>query len=262
MGRHCKEWFQAALETGSPRGLARLALAIATAWGAAAAEENAAYLSDRAAGIHLEHQQAWGDFGFDTAAAPKGAAGSPLQIGQKRYAKGLGHHANGEIVVDLAGQFTHFRSSVGVQWQGGNRGSVVFRVSVDGEVRFETGPMSDSDPPREVGVPVAGARQIRLTSADGGDGIGCDMANWAEARLTRDPRVPVFGTSVFALDGKTLFPSCPAAGGFSLIAAAEGPQAALAAPAGMLTASLQKGESVRWTIPVADCTSLCGSWPR
>jgi hypothetical protein len=226
------------------------ALAVATAWGADATEENAAYLSDRAAGIQLEHQQAWGDFGFDTAAARTGAAGSPLQIGQKRYEKGLGHHANGEIVVDLAGQFTRFRSSVGVQWQGGNRGSVVFRVSVDGEVRFETGPMSDSDPPREVDVPVAGARQLRLTSADGGDGIGCDVANWAEARLIRDPSVPVFGTSVFTLDGKTLLPSCAAAGGFSLIAEAEGPQAALMAPAGMLTASVRKGESVRWTIPV------------
>ena len=38
---------------------------------------------------------------------------------------------NGEIVIDLRGQYTAFRTWIGVQWQGGKRGSVVFRVAVD-----------------------------------------------------------------------------------------------------------------------------------
>ena len=32
----------------------------------------------------------------------------------------------------------------------------------------------------------------RLIASDANDGIGCDMANWAEACLVRDPRMPFF----------------------------------------------------------------------
>ena len=138
--------------------------------------QEADFLSDRNAGIALQHQQQWGNFGFDTAAARTGGIGAPLQIGKKTYKRGLGHHANGEIVVDLRGQYSRFRTLVGVQWQGGKRGSVTFRVSVDGEVQFEAGPMSDSDPPKQVDVSVVNARELRLIATDSGDGIGCDMA--------------------------------------------------------------------------------------
>ena len=41
-------------------------------------------------------------------------------------------HASGEIIVPLRGHYTRFQALVGVQWQGGGKGSVVFRVSVDG----------------------------------------------------------------------------------------------------------------------------------
>ena len=34
------------------------------------------------------------------AAARSGTAGAPMRIGEKTYQKGLGHHANGEIVID------------------------------------------------------------------------------------------------------------------------------------------------------------------
>ena len=107
--------------------------------------------------MSLTHRQDWGDFGLDTAAAPAGAAGSPMQIGEKTFAKGLGHHANGEIVIELRGQYTAFRTWIGVQSQGGKRGSVTFRIAVDGKIVFEAGPMSDSDPAKQVEVPVAGA---------------------------------------------------------------------------------------------------------
>ena len=150
------------------------------------------FVSDRNAGITLQHSQQWGDFGFDTAAARTGTVGSQLRIGEKTFDKGLGHHANGEIVIDLRGQYSRFRAWIGVQWQGGGhrpkvgRGSVVFRVSVDGNDVFKAGPMSDSDPPKEVDVPLAGARELCLIASDAGDGIACDMANWAEACLVRD----------------------------------------------------------------------------
>ncbi len=212
--------------------------------------QDADFVSDPNAGVSLEHQQQWGDFGFNTAAARSGTTGAPMQIGEKTYDKGLGHHANGEIVIELRGQYTRFRTSVGVQWQGGSRGSVTFRVEVDGEVKFEAGPMSDSDPARPVDVPVAGARQLRLIATDSGDGIGCDMANWAEACLVRDPRVPFFGSTAVALAGEEGPPATPAAGGFSLVARANGPQVAVMETARTLAVSVDRGEEVRLVVPV------------
>lgn len=212
------------------------------------------FVSDPNAGIAMQHSQQWGDFGLDTAAARKGAAGSPMQIGDKKFDKGLGHHANGEIVIDLRGQYSRFRSTLGVQWQGGNRGSVVFRVSADGKVLLETGPMSDSDPPKEIDLPVAGVRELRLIASDAGDGIGCDMANWAEACLVRDPRVPSFGCSAVYFDDKPAPSPSAAAGGFALIAGQTGPQVAVMETARRWTAGVDRGEEVRLAVPVRNVT--------
>ncbi len=226
-----------------------LAALAAVSAGNARADE-ADCLSNAGGGFALRHSQQWGDFGLDTAAARTGGIGSQLQIGEKKFDKGLGHHANGEIVVELREQYSRFRGWVGVQWQGGKRGSVVFRVSVDGKTMFETGPMSDSDPPREIDVPVAGARELRLVASDAGDGIGCDMANWVEARLFRDPRMPSFGSSTVYLGGTATQPACPAAAGFALVARENGPQAALMETARKWTAGLDRGEEVRLVVPV------------
>ena len=208
------------------------------------------FVSDPSAGISFEHQQQWGDFGLNTAAARRGGTGSPMRIGEKTYDKGLGHHANGEIAIELRGRYTRFRTLVGVQWQGGGRGSVTFRVEVDGEVKFEAGPMSDSDPARPVDVSVAGARQLRLIARDSGDGIGCDMANWAEACLVRDARVPFFGSVAASLAGEEAPPATPPAGGFSLVARANGPQVAVMETARAFNVSVDHGEEVRVVVPV------------
>ncbi len=217
--------------------------------GSLAAQETD-YLSDRASGIVLEIKQGWGDFGYDVATARAGGQGAPLQIGEQKFDRGLGHHANGEIVIPLHGRYTRFRAQVGIQWQGGKKGSVVFRVSVDGEVKFETGPMSDSDPARTVDIPLAGAQELRLTASDSGDGIGCDMADWAEARLDRDGRVPLFGESRVCLNGEPAPVRSRAAGGFSLIAAEASPQVAVMEEANAWTVCVDEKENVEWTIPV------------
>ncbi|WP_165226463.1 NPCBM/NEW2 domain-containing protein [Aquisphaera insulae] len=146
------------------------------------------YLSDTNAADILSSTQAWGELGLDTAVRPAGRNGAPLRIGDRTYPKGLGHHASGEIRVDLAGRFQSFDAEVGVQWQGPNRdGSVVFRVFVDGRKAFDSGVMRQADPPRAVSVATKGAAELTLVVDDAGDGILCDCADWALARLTIDP---------------------------------------------------------------------------
>lgn len=208
------------------------------------------FLGDRSTHIDWTHQQQWGDFGLQTAAAAPGAPGSPLRIGETTFDRGLGHHANGEIVIDLKGQFTEFRSLIGVQWQGGNKGSVVFRIAVDGGVVFESPPMSDSDPAQEVNVPLQHARELRLIAIDAGDGIGCDMANWVEARLVRDPHSPNIGAISTTLAGQPAPPASANTCGFSLIASEDGPQVAVMQLANICTVSVRQDETVHFGIPV------------
>jgi hypothetical protein len=141
------------------------------------------YLSDEPELI-LSTTQAWGEPGWNVAAHAAGQAGLPLQIGGKSYAKGIGHHANGSIPVLLDGEYASFDAEVGLQPCGGD-GSVIFRVFVDDEKRFDSGIMQTTSAPKPIHLDLAGAQVLRLEANDAGDGILCDMANWADARLTR-----------------------------------------------------------------------------
>ena len=127
--------------------------------------------------------QAWGELGWNLAAHQPGQQGVPLQIGERTYAKGLGHHANGAIELLLEGQYAEFDAEVGLQPCSGG-GSVIFRVLVDGERRFDSGILWATNSPKPVHIRLNRAQELRLESNDAGDGITCDMANWVNARLT------------------------------------------------------------------------------
>jgi hypothetical protein len=143
-------------------------------------------------------EQSWGTLGFDTAAHATDKPGEALQIATQRYAKGIGHHANGVITVSLDGQYETFEAEVGLQPCPG--GSVIFRILVDGQRRFESGVMRSGDAPLPARVSLAGARELRLEANDAGDGINCDMANWANARLTPSTNATLAQTVGAAVD--------------------------------------------------------------
>lgn len=149
--------------------------------GATAAETN--YLSDQPELI-LSSTQGWGELGRNESAHAAGKPGEPLRIGDRSFSKGLGHHANGAIIVRLDGAFSAFDAEVGLH-PSTSAGSVMFRVMVDGTPRFESRVLRTGDAPVAVHVAVAGAKELRLEAAPAGDGISSDMANWGNARLTR-----------------------------------------------------------------------------
>jgi hypothetical protein len=135
--------------------------------------------------MFLVSHQDWGVLGFDCAAhAEDQETGQPLQIGDTTFQRGLGTHANGEITIPLGGNYTAFDSLVGLQ-PCNRAGSVEFQVWVDGEQCFASGIIGPMDL-IPVHVDVTGAQELKLVVTDAGiDGNLCDMANWAEARLTR-----------------------------------------------------------------------------
>ena len=63
------------------------------------------------------------------------------------------------------------------------RGSIVFSVLVGGKPVFQSALMREGMPGVLVQVDLGGASEFTLEVGDGGDNIGCDQADWAEAKV-------------------------------------------------------------------------------
>jgi hypothetical protein len=105
----------------------------------------------------------------------------PMTIAGKRYLRGLGTHAPSRIAFALGGNYTRFQSWVGAD--GATTPTITFSVWVDGQKRWESGLMTRADPARRVDIDVTAAKTLELVVGDGGNGIACDHADWADARL-------------------------------------------------------------------------------
>ena len=114
----------------------------------------------------------------------------PLLIGGQALAFGVGTHAGSRLDVALGGRALRFTARVGVDDETGGKGTVVFRVYADGTLRYDSGLVRGGEAPREVTVDLKGINTLRLTVADGDDGIDYDHADWGEAAIeTTEARV-------------------------------------------------------------------------
>jgi hypothetical protein len=114
--------------------------------------------------------------------------GTPLRAGGRVWSRGLGVHAPSRIVYTLDGSWQRLRGWVAVDdsvLRLAARGSVIFRVRVDGEVRFESPIQRGGEPPRALDVGLAGARELALEVDMDGDHFAADRADWLGLLLTR-----------------------------------------------------------------------------
>ena len=113
--------------------------------------------------------------------------GGLLRLGTATFGHGLYCHAPSRVEVRLPGPAAEFCATIGVDSNNntsGGRGSVVFRVeSSDGEILYESPRMTEADAAREIRVPLGGEVELTLVVTDAGDGISCDQADWADARI-------------------------------------------------------------------------------
>ena len=79
-------------------------------------------------------------------------AGGPLRVAGRRYEKGLGTHAPGEIVYRLEKKHRLFKARVGVDDAGGPAGSVVFKVLLDGAEVFDSGLLRTGQEPKDIEI--------------------------------------------------------------------------------------------------------------
>lgn len=110
----------------------------------------------------------------------------PMLVAGQSFARGLGTHANSRIVYDVSGAgFKTFRAVVGRDGHAGD-GRIVFEVWLDGQRRFDSGPMTNESAAKPVAVDVTDGKLLELRTLDGGDGISGDHGNWADAQLARE----------------------------------------------------------------------------
>jgi hypothetical protein len=115
--------------------------------------------------------------------------GGPLVAGGRVYARGFGMHAPGRIRWKLDGTWKHLRGAVAVDddvLRLPSRGSVVFRVLVDGKVRFESRELhgGDSSAPIDI-VELAGASELELVVESSDGSAVADRADWLSMILWR-----------------------------------------------------------------------------
>ena len=112
--------------------------------------------------------------------------GRPLKIADKQFTRGLYCHAVSKVVVRLPVPAKAFSAIAGVdnnEQTSGGRGSVVFSVTVGGKEGFRSQVMREGTAGVPVNAPLDGAREFTLEIGDAGDGISCDQADWAEAKV-------------------------------------------------------------------------------
>ena len=127
----------------------------------------------------INTRQSVGDFLHHTS-----VVGTPLRIGSQTYEEGLGAHATSFIEYPLAGQFDAFEVTVGVDGGAEGRGSVVFRVFIDGQERANSQLITGFSKPLTLKVDkLAGAERMILSVTDAGDGDKNDLANWVDGKL-------------------------------------------------------------------------------
>lgn len=141
--------------------------------------------------------------------------GRPMQLGDRQYARGLYCHAVSKIVVRLAGAGKTFSATIGVdnnENTSGGGGTVAFSVTVGEKKVFQSEVMKAATPSRPVQVDLGGATEFVLEVSDGGDGISCDQADWADAKVVLADgkslwlgEMPVFGAETRPYSTEPLF---------------------------------------------------------
>ncbi len=148
------------------------------------------YLSALPKGVEVGRGAPFGDeFGMVwNHALDACVTGAPLRSGGRTYRRGIGMHAPTSVTWALEGDYAFLRASVGIDdssllHPAEARGSVLFRVRLDGEIAWESGVLRGGDTPQAVpALELAGKRELTL-EVDPVDDFRGDRANWLRVLL-------------------------------------------------------------------------------
>ena len=105
---------------------------------------------------------------------------------EKVFDKGIGTHANAEIVYNLEGtNYEYFESYVGVDRNviKQNNSSIIFKVLADGKEVYNSGLMKWANDAKLVRIPLKGVNELKLVIDNGGNGNAYDHGDFADAKF-------------------------------------------------------------------------------
>ncbi len=115
----------------------------------------------------------------------RNVTGGQLRCGGRLYLKGLGVHSAARLSYRLDRPWSRFQAEVGIDDSTGGRGSVGFRVFVDGKQKYASPPIRGGMPPQAISIDLSGAKQLDLVVDYGEAGDVMDHADWLGARLVK-----------------------------------------------------------------------------
>ncbi len=139
---------------------------------------------------------------------------TPLCIGEQRFERGLGTHANSEIVATVPEGAVRFEALAGIDTNPdtrGQNGSAVFVVEINGREAARTPVVRGGDNPTAIAVdlpPGLDALILKVDTTE--DGPAHDQADWADARY-----ILANGATVWLDEGHHRPPMAPADAPFS-----------------------------------------------
>jgi len=130
----------------------------------------------------------WGPI---SAAQPKGfplatrsAIGTPLRIGERSFATGIGTLSPAYLEYPVDRRFARFEVTVGVDAAARGRGSMIFSVFGDGRLLATSGPMTGFSPPKTlIAEDLGGISRLALRVVNAEKETADGLADWVEGKL-------------------------------------------------------------------------------
>ncbi|NLD93411.1 MAG: choice-of-anchor D domain-containing protein [Fibrobacter sp.] len=132
--------------------------------------------------------------GWSSVKKDMSVGGNPIRIASEEYKKGLGTHANSEIVYNINGQYDIFSVTIGADDE--TDGSVIFEVLGDNQRLFKSGTTMQKGFAEKCNIVVRGVHELRLLVTDAYNGINSDHADWADARLIKNAGIKTVNATI------------------------------------------------------------------
>ncbi|MDR0517034.1 MAG: NPCBM/NEW2 domain-containing protein [Fibromonadaceae bacterium] len=123
-------------------------------------------------GFPSKHRQDWGDLQID-----RSVNGKPLTIAKKRYKKGIGTHAGGELRYNLGGKYERLTAVIGLDEDEFCSDGVQVKIFGDGNLLADTGALGHGKE-YSLDIPLSGVNEL-LFSMDPLGNINCDHVDIA-----------------------------------------------------------------------------------
>ncbi len=144
------------------------------------------------------------EFDMSVGAASTGD-GHTLKLNGINYSKGLGVHANSQIVYKInPGTYSYLTAVIGIDDEMISCGTVSFKVYGDNVLLYSSGIKTPNSANESIQVSIDNVSELKLVVDDAGDGNDCDHADWADLKLVcGDANPPTDPSNLSISDIKT-----------------------------------------------------------